>query len=81
MDLKKQCCEAGSFTVYADLAPAPIKNFDAAPVPTPTLLYSKPDFLKQTILNKSTMAIFSGDFFVLKLPYTVNINRERCYSM
>jgi hypothetical protein len=29
-------------------APAPGKNFDAAPAPTPTLLYSKAKFLKRT---------------------------------
>jgi hypothetical protein len=29
-------------------APAPGKNFDAAPAPAPTLLYSKAKFLKRT---------------------------------
>jgi hypothetical protein len=29
-------------------APAPGKNFDAAPAPAPTLLYSKVKFLKRT---------------------------------
>jgi hypothetical protein len=29
-------------------APAPGKNFDAAPAPAPTLLYSKAKFLKGT---------------------------------
>jgi hypothetical protein len=38
---------------YADPAPAPGENFDAAPVlaapaPAPTLLYSKAKFLKRT---------------------------------
>jgi hypothetical protein len=31
---------------YAIRAPAPGKNFDATPAPTPTLLYSKAKFLK-----------------------------------
>jgi hypothetical protein len=30
------------------VAPAPGKNFDAAPAPAPTLLYSKAKFVKQT---------------------------------
>jgi hypothetical protein len=36
----KQCCGAASFY------PALGKNFDAAPAPAPTLLYSKAKFLK-----------------------------------
>jgi hypothetical protein len=37
-------------------APAPGKNFDAAPAPAPTLLYSKAKFLKRTkvLINVET---------------------------
>jgi hypothetical protein len=36
---------------------APGKNFDAAPAPAPTLLYSKPTFCKQTKINLSVEAL------------------------
>jgi hypothetical protein len=40
------CSVAEPHHFYA--APAPGKNFDAAPAPAPTLLYSKAKLLKQT---------------------------------
>jgi hypothetical protein len=47
------CSVAEPHHFYASPAPAPGKNFDAAPdpaalAPAPTLLYSKEKFLKQT---------------------------------
>jgi hypothetical protein len=52
------------FHFYA--APSPGKNFDAAPM-APTLLYTKPAFLKQTKVNIRVRKIFSSDFLLFHL--------------
>jgi hypothetical protein len=49
------------------LASAPGKNFDAAPVPAPTLLFTKPTFLKQTKVNIKVVAFFPSEFLLFKL--------------
>jgi hypothetical protein len=36
---------------HFDAAPVPGSNFDAAPAPVPTLLYSMPTFRKRTKVN------------------------------
>jgi hypothetical protein len=35
---------------------APGKNFDAAPAPAPTLLYSKAKFIKRTLTHDETIS-------------------------
>jgi hypothetical protein len=49
---------------HFDVAPAPGKNFDAAPAaPAPTLLSSKPTFFKNTKVNIGiTVELFSMIF-------------------
>jgi hypothetical protein len=41
-----------------DAAPAPGENFDAAPAPAPTLLYSKAKFLKRTKVEAYVETVF-----------------------
>jgi hypothetical protein len=43
---------------YFYAAPVPGKNFDAAPAPAPTLLYSKEKFLKRTKIETHIETIF-----------------------
>jgi hypothetical protein len=66
-------------TAFFYEAPAPIKIFDAAPVPAApgpaqalTLLYTKPSFWKQTIVNLWVGATFSSDFCMIKKVTNMN---------
>jgi hypothetical protein len=61
-----RCSDAEPHNFYA----APGTIFDAAPAPT--LLDTKPIFLKQTKLNIKIVAIFSSDILCFKLRLKVN---------
>jgi hypothetical protein len=49
---------------------APGKNFDAAPAPT--LVYSKPIFLKQTKVNERVEATLSLELCMIEMAINVN---------
>jgi hypothetical protein len=55
-------CVAEPHHVYAALAPAPGKNFDAATAPAlaPAPTYSRPKFLKGVKVNISSDILFSS---------------------
>jgi hypothetical protein len=62
-------------------APAPDKNFDAAPAPAPTLLYSMPSFWKQTKVNLSVCATLSSEFCTIEIVVNSKGHSKNCYSL
>jgi hypothetical protein len=56
-------------------APAKGEKFDAAPAPAPTLLYSKPNFLKGIKVNVMSDILFSSDLCNGNC-FTVNVKRK-----
>jgi hypothetical protein len=68
MSRKKKTSVAEPHHFYA--APAPGKNFDAAPAPAPTLLNSKAKFLKRSKFKHMLKLVCSFDsvrFILLKI--------------
>jgi hypothetical protein len=52
---------------HLDGALAPGKISDAATAPAPTLLHTKPKYLKQAKVDIRVRAIFSPDFFLIEI--------------